>query len=102
MPIAVLLWLTTRRPRLRIAGQPGLTGNAVSVALFRSSALVIDAVTITTVVELGDDLIVGYRSGQAGEGHILLSGLVRDARVMQLLHEWRSSSTRLMRCVSED
>ena len=116
VPCGVLLWLALRRRA------PALVGNVRSLApglrrrLFVDPAYRLHDLTLTEVIALGDDVLIGYMGGhglwftvdpddrgrtQVMEGlddiagQLFLPDLVRNTEAMVLLHQWRDQGTRL-------
>ena len=118
VPIVLLVLLATRRPRLRTCGTA--SGKSAD-ALFKSPACRLDGIRVTHIIELHDDLLVGYRGGIGSwlsledppfgtvrpwdpdsQGELLLPRLVRNADSMLLLQRWRAYQTPLTSAVSAD
>lgn len=115
-PLWVLLWLALRHRA------PSLVGNGRTLAPGARRRLFVDPVcrlrdlTLTEVIALGDDVLVGYAGGRGSwftvdpedryrlhviegldgiAGQLFLPDLVRDTEAMVLLHQWRDQKARL-------
>ena len=116
LPVAVLLWLATRRPGRRTTG---IQGGPSLESLLAAPSSRLCGIRLTQVIELDDDIIVGYHRGVEGrtashcpaheplepdprDGQLVLHGIVRDSRSMQLLQQWHADQTPLTTAVSAD
>lgn len=115
-PVSVLLWLALRRRA------PALVGNVRALApglrrqLFVDPLCHLQDLTLTEVIALGDDVLVGYTGGYGSwftvdpedrgrplvkdglndvAGQLFLPDLVRDTETMVLLQRWRDQGARL-------
>ena len=122
-PLWVLLWLALRRRA------PSLVGNGRTLTPGARRRLFVDPVcrlrdlTLTEVIALGDDVLVGYAGGRGSwftvdpedrdrlhviegldgiAGQLFLPDLVRDTDAMVLLHRWRDQGARLISVVPRD
>ena len=122
IPVALLLWLVWKQPRLRIAGSLEAVNSGAARRLIETPGLKVDGIYITEIIELGDDLLVGYRrdpdtssidetSGDRHggalpldpeEGQMLLPRMVRDQHGMLFVQRWYADHTPLASLTSVD
>ena len=122
IPVALLLWLVWSRPRLRIAGNMDAVRSGAARRLIEAPGLTVDGIYLTEIIELGNDLLVGYRrdfdttrSDQASvdsspvghppeheEGQMLLPRMVLDQDGMLFVQRWYADHTSLASLTSVD
>ena len=122
-PLAVLLWLALRRRPTAPVGNVGALAPDLRRRLFVDPACHLQDLTLTEVIALGDDVLVGYKGGHGSwftgdpddrrkshvmeglhdvAGQLFLPDLVRDTDAMVLLHRWRDQGARLISVVPRD
>jgi hypothetical protein len=122
IPVVLLLWLAFKRPQLRIVGNMDAARSGAARKLFEAPGLTVEGIYLTEIVELGDDLLVGYRHGLAtgqsderapceaaghsqpsqNDGQVLLPRIVRDQESMLLMQRWHADHTELSSLTSAD
>jgi hypothetical protein len=122
IPVGMLLWLIWKRPRLRVAGNQEAVLSGAARRLIEAPGLRVDGIYLTEVIELGHDLLVGYRRGPEvppldqspsdpamevraadhEEGQMLLPGIVLDEHGMLFVQRWCADHTALASLTSLD
>jgi len=122
IPVAMLLWLIWKRPRLRVAGNQEAVLSGAARRLIEAPGLTVDGIYLTEVIELGHDLLVGYRRSRYAvpldqastdrpsdlraadheEGQMLLPGIVLDEQGMLFVQRWCADHTPLASLTSLD
>jgi hypothetical protein len=117
VPCGVLLWLALRRRAPALVGSARFLAPGLRRRLFVDPAYRLQDLTLTEVIALGDDVLLGYTGGHGSwftvdpddrgrtqvmeglddiaPGQLFLPDLVRDTEAMVLLHQWRDQGTRL-------
>ena len=122
-PFGVLLWLVLRGRARAPVGGVGALAPGLGRRLFVDPACRLQDLTLTAVIVLGDDVLVGYTGGHGSwftgdpddrgsprvmeglhdvAGQLLLPDLVRDTDAMVLLQRWRDQGARLTSVVPRD
>lgn len=123
IPVALLLWLVWKQPRLRIAGNMDAVHSGAARRLIETPGFKVDGIYLTEIIELGEDLLVGYRRGPGDatpfdhasaarpissgppdneEGQMLLPQIVRDQHGMLMVQRWCADHTPLASLTSAD
>jgi len=122
-PLGVLLWLVLRRRAPAPVGDVSALAPGLGRRLFVDRACSLEDLTLTAVIVLGDDVLVGYAGGHGSwftaepddrglphvmeglhdvAGQFFLPDLVRDPDAMVLLQRWRDQGARLVSVVPRD
>jgi hypothetical protein len=116
VPCGVLLWLALRRRAPALVGNVRFLAPGLRRRLFVDPAYHLQDLTLTEVILLGDDVLLGYTGGHGSwftvdpddrgrtqvmeglddiAGQLFLPDLVRNTEAMVLLQQWRDQGTRL-------